>query len=75
MTYKRLRKRSLTIAGHRTSIALEPEFWEALEEISQERKIALSRLVAEADEGRGETSLSSQLRLLALAHYRQRNPS
>ncbi|MBF0169127.1 MAG: ribbon-helix-helix domain-containing protein [Alphaproteobacteria bacterium] len=72
---RNLRKRSLTIAGHRTSIALEPEFWEALEEISQERKIALSRLVAEADEGRGETSLSSQLRLLVLAHYRQRNPS
>ena len=70
---RHLRKRSLTIAGHRTSIALEPEFWGALEEIARERGIAISRLVAQADEIREGLSLSSQLRLLALAHYRQRS--
>lgn len=65
------KKRSLSIAGHRTSIALEPEFWTALEEIAALRGISLSQLVAEADAGRGEDSLSSRLRLLALDHYRR----
>lgn len=67
-----LRKRSLSIAGHRTSIALEPEFWTALEEIAAKRSISLSQLVAEADEARSEAGLSSTLRLMALRHYRKR---
>jgi predicted DNA-binding ribbon-helix-helix protein len=68
------KKRSLSIAGHRTSIALETEFWAALEEIAASRGISLSQLVAEADAGRDGASLSSRLRLLALDHYRRNCP-
>ncbi len=67
-----LRKRSLSIAGHRTSVALEPEFWAALEKIAALRKTSLSDLVAQTDEARQENGLSSALRLLALDHYRKR---
>lgn len=66
-----MRKRSLTIAGHRTSIALEAEFWEALEEIAGLSDISLPQLIAEIDETRETTNLSSALRLAALSHYRK----
>ncbi|TAN48237.1 MAG: aryl-sulfate sulfotransferase [Rhodospirillales bacterium] len=66
-----MRKRSLSISGHRTSIALEDEFWQVLEEIALGRGLTLSRLVAETDESRGKASLSSALRLLALGHCRK----
>lgn len=70
---KHLRKRSLSIAGHRTSIALEPEFWAALEEIGQAQGLSLSQFVAEADASRMEgTGLASHLRLVALNHYRNK---
>lgn len=65
------KKRSLSIAGHRTSIALEQEFWTVLEEIAALRGISLSQLVAETDAGRNDASLSSRLRLLALDHSRR----
>ena len=68
----KLRKRSLSIAGHRTSIALEPDFWTALEEIAAQQGVPLSQLVAKADATRQTASLSSHLRLMALRHYRQR---
>jgi predicted DNA-binding ribbon-helix-helix protein len=64
------RKRSLSIAGHRTSISLEEPFWEALRRIAAAREISVAALVAETDLGRGDTNLSSALRLLVLAHYR-----
>ncbi len=66
-----LKKRSLSIAGHRTSVALEPEFWKALEEIAAQRQTSLSDLVAKTDETRQANGLSSALRLLALEHYRK----
>ena len=47
-----LKKRSFTIARHRTSIALEPEFWAALERIATSRGLPLARLVAEIDAGK-----------------------
>ncbi|MCP5433236.1 MAG: ribbon-helix-helix domain-containing protein [Alphaproteobacteria bacterium] len=63
-------KRSLRIAGHATSVALEPEFWRALEEIAAARGIALAALVAEVDGARAETrpsqGLASALRVHAL---------
>lgn len=65
-----LRKRSLSIAGHRTSIALEPEFWRVLEKIAALRGLSLSQLVAEADASRSGSGLASHLRLVALDHYR-----
>jgi predicted DNA-binding ribbon-helix-helix protein len=66
-------KRSVTIAGHRTSISLEAEFWRALSEIAAETKRPLARLIGEVDkrEGRGQ-NLSSALRLYVLAHYRKK---
>jgi len=66
-----VQKRSLTLAGHRTSLALEPRFWDALEEIAAARGLSLSALVAEIDETRTETNLSSAVRLTVLDHYRQ----
>ncbi len=60
------RKRSLSIAGHRTAISLEEPFWEALRHIALEKRTAVARLVAEIDTVRGETSLSSAIRLFIL---------
>ncbi|MBN9451104.1 MAG: ribbon-helix-helix domain-containing protein [Bosea sp.] len=65
------RKRSLSIAGHRTSISLEAPFWEALKEIAADEDRPIAALVAEVDSDRGELNLSSALRLHALAHYRK----
>ncbi|MBC8036504.1 MAG: ribbon-helix-helix domain-containing protein [Rhizobiales bacterium] len=59
-------KRSLTIAGHRTSLSLEPEFWEALTQAAAARKISLASLVAEIDSLRGERNLSSAIRVWLL---------
>lgn len=69
-----IRKRSITIAGHRTSISLEQEFWDALKEIAFHNDISLSQLVEHIDKGRSQTSninLSSHLRLYALDHFRR----
>lgn len=65
------RKRSLSIAGHRTSISLEAPFWDALKEIAASEDRPIAALVAEVDSGRGALNLSSALRLHALAHYRR----
>ncbi len=55
-------KHSVTIAGHRTSISLEPIFWDALRAAAAERDVALNALIAEIDEAR-TTNLSSALRV------------
>jgi predicted DNA-binding ribbon-helix-helix protein len=66
-----VRKRSICIKGHRTSILLEPEFWAALERAAQSRRLTLPALVAEIDEARMRKSppagLASALRVFALA--------
>ncbi len=67
-----MRKRSLTIAGHRTSIALEDEFWAALVTIAAARQLTLAALVRAIDETRATANLSSAMRLKALAFYRER---
>ncbi len=68
-------KRSVTIAGHRTSISLEPDFWQALQEIADARSVTLSALVARIDQTRTETQdntgLSSAIRSFILQNYRQ----
>jgi predicted DNA-binding ribbon-helix-helix protein len=61
-----LRKRSLTIAGHRTSIALEIEFWDALEALASSRGLRLTELIEQIDRTRESTNLSSALRVAAL---------
>ena len=60
-----LKKRSFTIARHRTSIALEPEFWKALERVAAARGLSLARLVAEIDATK-QGGLASALRVHAL---------
>jgi predicted DNA-binding ribbon-helix-helix protein len=68
----RVAKRSLDIAGHRTSVSLEAPFWEALAGIAAERKLSLAALVAEIDRRRApETNLSSAIRVFVLARYRE----
>ncbi|MEO9876587.1 MAG: ribbon-helix-helix domain-containing protein [Anderseniella sp.] len=59
-------KRSVTIAGHRTSLSLEPEFWDALNRLATVRDLSLAGLVAAIDEARGRTNLSSALRVAVL---------
>jgi predicted DNA-binding ribbon-helix-helix protein len=69
---KTQRKRSLSIAGHRTSVSLEEPFWTALREIAAQREMPLATLIAEIDLARNDVNLSSALRLHVLAHYRER---
>jgi predicted DNA-binding ribbon-helix-helix protein len=63
-------KRSIVIAGHKTSVSLEDAFWGALKEIAAGRIKTLSDLVAEIDTGRPHGNLSSAIRLFVLDHYR-----
>jgi len=60
-------KRSITVAGHRTSISLEPEFWEALQKLCRRSGRSLASIVGEIDRGRGDRNLSSALRVWVLA--------
>ncbi len=62
----RMRKHSLVIAGHRTSISLEDAFWSRLRQIAAARGLPLARLVAELDARRGEANLSSAIRVFVL---------
>lgn len=67
-----MRKRSISIKGHRTSILLEPEFWAALKGVARSRGLTLPALVAEIDQARMKqsppASLASALRVYALAY-------
>ena len=65
-----LRKRSLVLAGHSTSVALEPEFWASLEALARERGVSLAGLIGAIDEARGERPLASACRVAALAARR-----
>ncbi len=69
----RLIKRSFSLAGHRTSVALEPAFWDVLNEAADARNLSLSGLVARLDSGRdGATPLASSLRVFALREAQSR---
>ena len=59
-------KRSISIAGHRTSISLEEAFWLELQNIAARRGMSVQRLVGEIDEGRAGQNLSSALRVFVL---------
>jgi predicted DNA-binding ribbon-helix-helix protein len=63
-------KRSFTIAGHRTSISLETEFWEALKAAAAAEGIAVAKLIGRIDAERGSGGLSSAVRIWVLQHYR-----
>ncbi len=66
-----LRKRSINLSGHATSLALEPEFWAALEAMAAERGQSLVGLIASLDAERGARPLASACRVAALAHARR----
>lgn len=63
-------KRSIVIAGHKTSVSLEDAFWKGLKEIAGARGVTLSDLVASIDSDRRHGNLSSAIRLFVLDHYR-----
>ena len=62
----RLRKRSISLSGHATSLALEPEFWDTLAAMAGARKLSLAALIIEIDSGRAERALASACRVAAL---------
>jgi len=69
-------KRSIVIAGHRTSVSLEDAFWKALKEIAHARRASLADLIGTID-GQRQTgnhtgNLSSAIRVFVLDHYRGR---
>lgn len=63
-------KRSVRIAGHRTSVSLEPAYWEALKALAAARGLAVQGLVAAIDQGRGGQNLSSAIRVFVLERAR-----
>jgi predicted DNA-binding ribbon-helix-helix protein len=69
-------KRSIVIAGHRTSVSLEDAFWKALKEIAQARHASLAELIGTIDDqrqiGSHTGNLSSAIRVFVLDHYRGR---
>ncbi len=65
-------KRSIVVAGHKTSVSLEDAFWNGLKEIATGRNMTLSDLVASIDADRGHGNLSSAIRLFVLHSYRNK---
>jgi predicted DNA-binding ribbon-helix-helix protein len=65
-------KRSIIIAGHKTSVSIEEAFWIALKDISLDRGKTLSDLVGAIDAERQHSNLSSAIRLFVLEHYQIR---
>ena len=63
-------KRSIVIAGHKTSVSLEDAFWRGLKDIADDRNVTLSDLVSSIDTDRQHGNLSSAIRLFVLDHYR-----
>ena len=63
-------KRSVVVAGHKTSVSLEDAFWEGLKKIAEEKRKTLSDLVGSIDTNRKHGNLSSALRLFVLDHYK-----
>lgn len=66
-------KRSIVVAGHKTSVSLEEPFWKGLKDIAEGRKMTLSDLVASIDAKRKSGNLSSAIRLFVLDYYRTHN--
>jgi|SRR5262245_1607036 len=63
-------KRSIVIAGHKTSVSLEDAFWKTFKDIADQRHVTVSELAATIDAGRRHSNLSSAIRLFVLDFYR-----
>ena len=68
-----VKKRSVVVDGHKTSISLEEPFWTAIKNIASERGRSISELVREIEVARGMNNLSSAIRVFVLAHYVERS--
>jgi predicted DNA-binding ribbon-helix-helix protein len=69
----RPKKHSLTLKGHRTSVSLEPAFWDAFRQIAAAQGIALNALASEIDATRdADVGLASAIRVFVLARFRDR---
>ncbi|PTS86531.1 MULTISPECIES: ribbon-helix-helix domain-containing protein [unclassified Caulobacter] len=69
-----LKKRSVNLEGHATSLALEPEFWRALERVAADGTLSLAALIKQIDNARGERPLASACRVFALERAGQGEP-
>jgi predicted DNA-binding ribbon-helix-helix protein len=65
-------KRSVMIAGHRTSVSLEKAFWDCLKEIAADRGTTVAELIAEIDQKRSQSNLSSAIRLFVLEYFQNK---
>ena len=66
-------KRSIVVAGHKTSVSVEEAFWSGMKEISGARRMTLSQLVSEIDANRNQgNNLSSAIRQFVLDHFKSR---
>jgi len=63
-------KRSVIIGGHKTSVSLEDEFWMQLKEIADAKQTTVSQLLAQIDERRENSNLSSAIRVYVLEYFR-----
>lgn len=63
-------KHSLTLHGHRTSVSLEPEFWEEFRRVAARQGMTLNQLAAQIDDGRGDVGLASAIRVHVLRALR-----
>ncbi|WP_319532197.1 ribbon-helix-helix domain-containing protein [uncultured Cohaesibacter sp.] len=70
-----MKKHSVTISGHRTSISLEDEFWQGLKALAASRRKSLADIIRQIDRDRGPNNLSSAIRLTVLNHYKSQIPS
>jgi predicted DNA-binding ribbon-helix-helix protein len=68
-------KRSIVVAGHKTSVSLEDAFWEGLKEIATKRRMTLSALAGTIQAQRQQANLSSAIRLFVLEFYRSLIPN
>jgi predicted DNA-binding ribbon-helix-helix protein len=68
-------KRTIVVAGHKTSVSLEDAFWEGLKDIAKARRVTLSDLVGGIDTNREHANLSSAIRLFVLNHCQKRAAS
>lgn len=67
-----IRKRSVVLDGHKTSVSVEDAFWRGLQEMAAERNLPVNDIVSEIDNSRGVDNLSRAIRLAVFDHYRVR---
>ena len=66
-----MKKRSVNILGHQTSISLEEEFWDALKTEADKQNLSINKLIAKIDRTRADRNLSSAIRVYLLKNYQQ----